>query len=204
MTPPIELQDTAEKPTSSPLGNLNQIFHEEYQYWQDRAKQTIIDGKVPVLIRLDDRLVLVKGQQQSVFQINGDRYHELKALSHIPLAVYLTLMRPAHERHHLINIKDKLAMLSDILAALKDYTDPIQSAVDELTASVFADGGIVAYEAVKKFARHLKPNFQKLVADAAHDEVAQLMAVMSRIKSIVGDDEHWSQTFFVICAGNQP
>lgn len=125
-------------------------------------------------------------------------------MSHISLAVYLTLMRPAHERHHLTNIKDELAALADILAALKVYTDPIQCAVDELTSSVSADGGIVAYEAVKRFVSHLNPNFQKLVADAANDEVAQLMAVMSRIKSIVGDDEHWSQTFFVICAGNQP
>jgi hypothetical protein len=119
MNPPIELQDSAEKPTSSHLGSLNQIFHEEYQYWQNRAEQTITDGTVSVLVRLDDRLVLVKGQQQSVFQINGDRYHELKALSHIPLAVYLTLMRPAHKRHHLANIKDELAALPDILAALK-------------------------------------------------------------------------------------
>jgi hypothetical protein len=203
MIPPIELQDSAEKPTSSPLGHLNLIFHEEHQYWKDRAVQTITDGKVPVVIRLDDRLVLVNGQQQSVFQINGDKHHELKALSHIPLAVYLSLMRPAYDRLHLSIIKYELETLPDIMPTLKVYSDPIRSAVDELIISVSVDGGIVAYEAVKKFAGHLKPIFQKLVAEAAHDEVAQLMKEISRIKLMV-DDEQWSQMYYVICGGNQP
>ncbi|WP_394752560.1 hypothetical protein [Crenothrix sp.] len=204
MTQPLELQDTADKPTSSPLGQLNQLFHQEYQHWQNLAQQKIATGEIPVAIRLDDRLVLVLANQEHVYQINTDRYHELKALSHIPLAIYFIVARSPSDLHSLSAIKEQLAALSDILDALNVYTDPIRCALDELAESVSVNSGVLAYDAVKDFARHLKPNFQKLLAEAADDEITQLMAAMSAIKLIVGDTEQCAEMFLVICGGHQP
>lgn len=204
MTLPIELQDTAEKPTSSPLGQLNQLFHQEYQHWQNLAQQKITNGEIPVVLRLDDRLILAVGNQHYVYPINTDRYHELKALSHIPLAIYLIVARCSSDSYNLSAIKEQLAVLPDILEALNVYTAPIRCALDELTTSLSVNRGVLAYDAVKHFSSHLKPTFQNLLAEAADDEITQLMAAMSAIKLIVGDTEQCAEMFLVICGGHQP
>jgi hypothetical protein len=200
----IELHETDAKPSSSPLGNLNQLFHKEHQNWQARAEKEIARGDIPIVMRLDDRLILTQGEQQDIYQINGDRHHELKALSHLPLIAYLTLADTESDVKDISYLSGQLDKTRTIIEALGSYIEPIQTAIDQLNDSLIKNQGIMTYEAATEFARFLKPTFQKLIYDAANDEVKQLISAMSYIKSKVGDEQRWSKTFFVICGGHQP
>lgn len=200
----IEIDDSSNKPTSSPLGGLNHLFHQQYQRWQDAAEQQIAGGEIPIVLRLDDRLILIQGEQLHTYQINGDLYHELKALSHLPLVVYLSLADPKDDEMDINYLHDQLEKTTAMLASLDNYIEPISSAIGQLQDSLVANDGLLAYDAATQFARSLKPTFQKLIDGAATDEVSQLMSALKDIKAKVNNDLHWSETFFVICAGHQP
>jgi hypothetical protein len=200
----FELNNTEGMPATSPLGGLNQLFHNQYQRWQEKAAKEIKEGAVPIVIRLDDRLILNHGEHQHVYQINGDRHHELKALSHLPLVVYLTLADTEKNIKDLTQIRVELEKTQAMLNTLHHYIEPIRLAISNLSDSIKVNEGVMAYDAVIEYARFLKPTFQKMIENAANDEVEQLMSAMLSIKTQVGDEHCWAETFFVICGGHQP
>ena len=200
----LELRETADHPLNSSLGAVNQFFHKEYQRWLDKAAHLVRTGQIPILIRLDNRLVLVDGEQQREYAINGNRFHELKALCHLPLAVYLILAGNNEDRRDLRDVLANLYQFPASVDDLKEKTELLKSAVTQLADSIVVNNKILSHEATKKFARQLKPIFNQLVTDAAVDEVAQLMEVTSSIKAKVGDAQKWSRAYFVVCAGHQP
>lgn len=72
---------------SPALTELNQAFRKAYA----GAKQRMIAGADPVLIINGDTAVLVRGGKRSEAGVNAPSYHTVKALAHIPLAIFVAL-----------------------------------------------------------------------------------------------------------------
>jgi hypothetical protein len=77
----------AEPPPADPLAALNQELRATYA----RARAATLARTGPVILVDGDDLVLCRGKQRDRVQAVPALYHHLKACSHLPLAVYLSL-----------------------------------------------------------------------------------------------------------------
>jgi hypothetical protein len=82
--------DSATERTADSLIDLNQAFREAYA----RCRQTLVNRSGPVVVVEGDSLVLLHDGKRSVAKVVPDVYHTLKAVSHVPLAVYVMLVPP--------------------------------------------------------------------------------------------------------------
>lgn len=96
-----------------PLAELNKSFRAAYA----RARQQVLDQAGPIILAEGDSLVLRRGGKRSEVRYVPAVYHTLKAVSHIPLAIYSLLFLygegPLSEQH---------------LADLRDYRRRIDGA----------------------------------------------------------------------------
>jgi hypothetical protein len=79
---------SAPEPTADPLIDLNQAFREAYA----RCRQRLVNGSGPVILVEGDSLVLLHNGKRREAKVVPDVYHTLKAVSHVPLAVYVMLV----------------------------------------------------------------------------------------------------------------
>lgn len=88
--PPVVANDAQLKP-SDPLTPLNAAFRTAYA---DLRKQVLAQSS-PIIIQIGDRLVLFKNGARTEAPALSYRYHELKAVAHHPLALYVILVSGA-------------------------------------------------------------------------------------------------------------
>ena len=88
--PPAVSNDTQLKP-SDPLTPLNAAFRTAYA---DLRNQVLAKSS-PVIIQIGDRIVLLKNGVRTEASALSYRYHELKAVAHHPLALYVMLVSGA-------------------------------------------------------------------------------------------------------------
>jgi hypothetical protein len=79
---------------SDPLVELNQVFRQAYA----KARQRGLDRAGPIILVEGDRLVLWQGGRREEVEFMPADYRHLKAVSHIPLAVYALLAPDADRR----------------------------------------------------------------------------------------------------------
>ena len=91
------VRDTSVRPERPVLGEFNRLFHDLYTAREERVIERLESGEIPVVVRMDDRLILLAGDEVTEYVITAERYHELKAASHIPAAVHLALAEPSAE-----------------------------------------------------------------------------------------------------------
>ena len=78
---------TAER-TADPLIDLNQAFREAYA----RCRERLVNRSGPIILVEGDSLVLLHNGKRREAKVVPDVYHTLKAVSHVPLAVYVMLV----------------------------------------------------------------------------------------------------------------
>lgn len=77
----------AEPPAADPLLTLNKEFRKTYA----RSRAAILARSGPVLVVDGEKLVLLRGKERQQTEIDLTKYHQLKAVAHVPLTVYLLL-----------------------------------------------------------------------------------------------------------------
>lgn len=190
----MKLKNTEAQPEDSVLGTINQHFHRDYQALIERQRQLIESGQYTVLVRMDDRLSVFRGTDETRFYVNTANYHGYKAASHIALATFLLL---EHRR-------DGVAHFESLLRQLDPQGDQDVAQVVAASRQLMAEAGgqKLCYQAVKDFGKALAAPLARLLDRAARDEVHRIMAVLEGL-----DAEHaisWADTFLVVCDGAQP
>lgn len=86
--PPPAKETRSENATGDSLLDLNKTFREAYA----RARQETLARTSPVIVVEGDNLVLLRKGQRTEVKFMPERYHTLKAVAHIPLALYVMLV----------------------------------------------------------------------------------------------------------------
>jgi len=87
-----DFNDSTHQPVSNPLGEINVIFHKLYSKQKKQALQSINNGDILLICRMDNRLIVKAGDTHQEFTINSTRYHNVKAMCHATLAIYYSLL----------------------------------------------------------------------------------------------------------------
>jgi hypothetical protein len=191
------MQDTTAEPVGSPLGNINQHFHQCYARRKQEFKDKVSQGEVLLIIRMDSRLVASCGNDIQELPVNGNTYHQLKALAHTTLAAYYTLLHSPPEQavslvtDWLVQLESDAApeLASDIAAIIRQLVDDVdkQSTISHLQ--------------IQRYANALEPLFARLIVLSAEDEVKQLHRQLTRLTS--NYDIPTSDSFFIVFGGPQ-
>jgi hypothetical protein len=207
---PLARADRPE-PTVDPLLTLNQAFRQSYA----RARTATLDRLRPLVLAEGDRLVLLTGNGRQEVTVVPARYHELKAVAHVPLALY-TLLLPTGQpaplddalRAELRSFRNLLAPARASLARrgfdaaqlARQYRllDDSRRFLDETLAAKEVDAN-----AVRAFSRRMAPLVLANASDAARlqiDAYRDQMAVWRRRLS----DAEWGRLQVVVIGSAMP
>ena len=198
----MELKETTCLPEGQLLGVLNQRFHDQLKILRDSFREQLKDATIPVVVRIDSRLILALGESVTVLHINESLYHQLKALSHIPLLLFLAFHNDSDRDTTTSDIKRALTDLGNDRRLPSSVLSIIEQAIPLLIDST--KGPSLGFSAVRQFNKALQPAFQKLTCFAAQDEANQTRYGLEQLKLVVANELTWGKTFYVVCAGHQP
>ncbi|WP_438029552.1 hypothetical protein [Sorangium sp. So ce233] len=170
-----------------PLGDLNQAFLDAYAARREAVLATI----EPIIAQIDDSLILRRGGQRFEGPARTRRYHELKAIAHVPLAVHALLSGLSGRRGALDGgARRQMGELRQRIAEAAGDLDRRGFAPEQLArqrrilgASVAlldeasATGG-VAPEALTAFARAQTEDVLLNAEDAARDQIETMHATV--------------------------
>jgi hypothetical protein len=182
-------------PPDDPLDILNQAFREAYA-----ARREAVLGRMgPIIAQIEDRLILRRGKERREAPAYTRRFHELKAVSHIPLAVYVILAdtrvalddaawkRLAVIRERIVAVAadlDRRGFTPEQLARQRRILDGTLAFLDSVTAA-----GQAAPSALAAFARAQTPDLLGNAEDAARDQIETMHAVVEAWKQEMTPDE---------------
>lgn len=198
----IQLENTTKLPDASPLHEINQHFHAQLEILRASMRKKLDEGSVPVVVRLDSRLVLALGNKRTVLNINETYFHQLKALTHLPILLFLAARNNIDTAAISTEVQEALSELQNGIHLPSSTLSIIQKAVTSLVDS--SQWPALEFSAVRQYNDALQPAFQALIALAAKDEVEETLTALRQIEALVDDEKRWKQTFYVVCAGHQP
>jgi hypothetical protein len=179
---------------SDPLSALNMAFREAYA----ARREAILASMGPVIAQIDDLLILRRGGQRLVGPARTRRYHELKAVAHIPLALHVLLSGQrgavdAAMRDRLNAIRRLITSASEGLER-RDF-NPEESARQRrildasaaLLEQVLAGG--IAPEALSAYTRAQAPDILRNAEDAARDQIETMHATVEAWKQQLTPEE---------------
>ncbi|WP_437681424.1 hypothetical protein [Sorangium sp. So ce131] len=197
-TPPDPTQGdpgSAALAPDDPLGILNQAFLDAYA----ARREAVLASIEPIIAQIDDSLILRRGGQRFEGPARPRRYHELKAIAHVPLALHAILSgrRGALEggaRSRLAELRQHIAAAAaglegrgftpEQLARQRRLLDASVALLDEATAA-----GGVAPEALAAFARAQTEDLLANVEDAARDQIETMHATVEAWKRQMSPEE---------------
>ncbi|AUX22253.1 hypothetical protein SOCEGT47_027540 [Sorangium cellulosum] len=180
---------------SDPLAALNQVSLDAYAARRDAVLADI----EPVIAQIDDRLVLRRGGRRFEGPARTRRYHELKAVAHVPLAVHALLLgrrgalddaargRLAALRQHIaaaLGDLDRRGFTPEQLARQRRILDGSAALLDEAMAT-----GSAAPEALAAFTRAQTPDVLQNAEDAARDQIETMHATVEAWKQQMTPEE---------------
>lgn len=169
---------------TSSAEHANESFHEAY----DRVRQVAVQDD-PVLVVLADQLTLVRGDARTERLFTPDTFHELKAVAHVPIAVFAACHgaegQPlaAATREGLERLSQRLGPLArdfEALPAAPDGDDMVASLLHLVSMSAAfvkeaLHAGVVPPR-LSEFARQLGPGLLRCTRDATRLQLAALHA----------------------------
>jgi hypothetical protein len=201
---------SATQRTADPLVDLNQAFREAYA----RCRQRLVDRGGPVIVIEGDNLVLLHNGKRHEAKVVPDVYHTLKAVSHVPLAVYVMLLPLADlplDRESVEALQAYRQRVAQAELSLKDrglseetlvrQKEIIRAALGFLDSTL--DKKQVAADELCKFTRDLG---SKLLANADDAARAQLDGLEGRVRAwraTLTEDE-WKNLHVVIIGSAMP
>lgn len=206
-TEPLSLPGTEHKrdfpaqPDGGPLRPWHELFHSTYQEQLDAEAEKLGDSQRPVLIRIDDILVLSYAGQRHELEVADAAYHRYKTIAHVPLAIYQYLS--ANDPAILTTTEfNAIASALDMLAE-DDQADTIVNACHQFINDVRARR-VISAQALEALREQYVQATRLLVQRAADEAVAALDEALGSHEELVADPMHWSGLFCVVCSGHQP
>jgi hypothetical protein len=199
------------EPKSGILGEVNQTFHDDYGKQIDRIICTFgKPGGPTVLWFTMNKLILFHNGIKKEQEFIPSLYHQLKAIEHHPLALYVTL--EPHKEKELTDplkkfLEDRSKLLKNTLISLNEQ-DWSPNVVDnqkllledsiEYIERVLGEGRINS-ETLKSYVQQVTPKIIRGVNEAA---AAELENINEKIKSWLQNDT-WEDPYVVISSVHQ-
>jgi hypothetical protein len=195
---------------TDPLVTLNNAFRAEYS----RAKTEALSKIGPLIIVEGSNVILVRNGKRTEAQILPPIYHSLKAVAHIPFAVFL-----------MFDESDFGQLTEARVAELRDYRKLIVDAQSSLGARGFSDVQLqrqqkiindsltfldaaiqnrqVPKSALDNFARQMSPMLPANVDEAARVELDALHSHVGEWRRQMTSDE-WKALYVVVIGAHMP
>lgn len=193
-----DMADARNEPANSPLGDINTAFHKLYSEQKEKVKKQLDKGEVVIVCRMDNRLLVKRGDELREFKINGDYYHELKALAHTTLAAFFTLVN-APGTSSVERVKRWCEQIRT------KHTSSVSSQVVFLTEQLLEqveNDKALTHSAIQWYQQALEPVYAELLMLAAKDEMDMLVRTLNQVKEQY--DCTSSNMFLVTLGGHQP
>ena len=197
-------------PAADPLVTLNNAFRGEYS----RAKTEALSKVGPLIIVEGTKAVLVRDGKKTEAEIQPAMYQALKAVAHIPFAVFLLFdesdFRELTEER-IIQLRDYRKLIADAKSSLGDrgfsetQLQRQQKIIDDSLA--FLDAAIenrqVQKTVLDDFARQMAPMLLENVDEAARVELDALHSHVSEWRNQMTPDE-WKALHVVVMVAHMP
>jgi hypothetical protein len=196
--------------TADPLIDLNQAFREAY----GRCRQKLVNRSGPVIVVEGDNLVLLHDGKRREAKVVPDVYHRLKAVSHVPLAVYVMLVPLADaplDKECLEGLRTYRQRVAQAEQSLKDRGLSAETLVrqEEIIRAAlrFLDSALdkkqVSADELCKFTRDLGSKLLANAADAARAELDGLDKQVRAWHTTLTADE-WKNLHVVVMGSALP
>jgi hypothetical protein len=154
-------------PSADPIVNLNESSRMLYTL----AKQKALAAVGPVIIVIGDDVVLRKGHKRTRARFIPEIYHTLKAFSHVPLAIDVTLAAHASQS----------PLSEDVLSDLREYRGLFSAAAGRM-----ASAGLNSEERERqKTILAASASFLETVIEKRHCSAEERMAFTRRMTPLV-------------------
>jgi hypothetical protein len=193
-----------------PLAELNQAFRAAYAH----ARQEALARAGPVIVVEGDNLVLLHKGKRSEVLFMPERYHTLKAVAHVPLAVYVMVAPYGEEeipekglaglrayRRQVASVRDvleKRGLTAEELKRQQQILDMSLELLDRLLRTRQARA-----EEWQQSIRRFAPLVQANAADAARAQIDALHTQVQAWRSELPADE-WSRLRVLIMGSALP
>jgi hypothetical protein len=195
---------------TDPLVTFNNAFRGEYT----RAKTEALSKAGPVMIVEGTNLVLVRNGKRTEAQIQPQIYQALKAVAHIPFAVFLMFDQSDFGQltdERVAELRDYRKLIVDAQSSLGDrgfsesQLQRQQKIIDDSLA--FLDAAIenrhVEKTALDDFAKHMTPVLMQNVDEAARAELDALHSRVTEWRHQMTPDE-WTALHVVVMGAHMP
>ena len=88
---PKEKAEKSFAPHTGSLGAVNKNFHQDYDRLVEATIQEIKTGNSPTIIAVGDEFIFYSKGNRSQVQVIPPRFHQLKAIGHVALGIYVAL-----------------------------------------------------------------------------------------------------------------
>ncbi len=195
---------------TDPLVTLNNAFREEYS----RAKTEALSKIGPLIIVEGSNVILVRNGKRTEAQIQPPIYQSLKAVAHIPFAVFLMFDQSDFGRlteARVAELRDYRKLIVNAQSSLSDreFSDiQLQRQQKIINDSLaFLDAAIqnrqVEKTALDDFARQMTPVLLENVDEAARVELDALHSHVSEWRHQMTPDE-WNALHVVVMGAHMP
>ena len=186
---------SAALPPEDPLVALNDVFHDAYS----ERREALVSRMGPVIVQIDDVLILRHGELRLEGASRTRRYHEFKAIDHLPLGLFVLLLDAkgsldARSRARLGALRGLITVVADGLPE-RGFTPEqlarqrrILEASKALVERVLADGQVPA-DALTAFARAQAPELLANAEDAARDQLETMHATVEAWKERLAPED---------------
>jgi hypothetical protein len=208
---PVSGQEPAAAPPPDPLlDTLNGAFRTEYQ----QALAATLTQPDPMILEEGDNLILVHNGERTSVNIKPAGYHELKAVAHIPLALYVMLSFPAQqsisaERRQQLDHYHELMVNAYASLDYRHFT-PVQLQRQKMIFNAgfeLLQGALgtsqVSPAKLRIFARTVSPMLLANVADATALEMRELYTTTAAWKKQLTPAE-WKALHVVMIGPHMP
>ena len=194
----------APRPESGPLATWNRLFRGNYRAWWIKERGRLGTHERPVLVRLDDALVLCFAGERETLEVDDTRYHELKAVSHLVPGLALHLLH-AQERALPGIDEAEMGEIERLLETTRsEWFDTALRDGCEAFLQSFRTAGTVTVTAIEGLAHAYRNALRPLLARAGAHALHSLDEAVRRFEAKVGDPVVWSSLTCVVCSAHQP
>lgn len=197
------------------LDAANRAFGARYAERLDREVRRMAEEGLPVLIRMDDDLVLRSGSRRVCLTIADARYTGLKSVCHLPLGLYLEAGAAGRSAAALESLTGWVPMLESLadpsVHRAGTWADPVDRG---LAAAIAAhcldfvhgcrDDGCIALDRLQRFTAGVRPLTARATERAAARALERLADAVTHLERTFDDEDAWRELFCVVCSGHQP
>lgn len=207
--PPAAAQTNDTTPVD-PLVTLNKLFRSEYA----AARKATLTAAEPVIVVQFDQLVLFHDGTKKVETFTPAIYHEVKAIAHVPLTLYVTLARRTGRPLDdavigvLGNLRARIGAAEKSLAGRPGWTAAIEESNRRIIAAALAliDATVkskaISTAALERYTRRMRPLILRNADVAARAQLEGLNELVQRWRKRLGEAV-WRKTYVVVLAPRQ-